>query len=233
MSKISIIVNSYNPTLQQSHMTMACLAAIRKFTEPPYELVVVCSPSDEGFNLPIRDEYGVLNLDQEVVIKNEHNKNVYECYNMGAKAASGDLLFFIQSDVYVHEETINKLAKYLKKYDMAFPQQVPISRADVEQIYEIEDAGETHVGGRDAGLLAITREAFDRAGGWDERFRNLLGEAAFYSRCADAGVSWTCQTNAFITHIMAGNNLLKKDEIYNDEMAFDAKLLKEEYGIGS
>lgn len=216
---ISIILNSYNPTPQAVHMTMACLAAIRKFTDPDYELIVV----DNAPTLAIRDEYGVLNL--ENVIVNEENQNVYYSYDQGAKAAKGDKLFFIQSDVFVHERTINKLAYYLTCYDAVFPQQIPISRADVLQIYALGDGELAHIGQRDAGLIGMTKEAYERCGGWDTRYHNLLGEAAFFARWDDHGVSWTDRTNAFITHIMAGSNLSKDPSLYNEEMAHDAELL--------
>lgn len=221
--KFSVILNAYDTNKAQRHMTMACLAAIRKFTDGPYEIVVV----DNAKQWEIRDEYKVLNIDKKIEIP---LTTVYDSYNIGAEAASSDVLMFIQSDVFVHEQTLNKLYEYTKKWDMAFPQQVPISREDVLRICNVNDGYETHIGGRDAGLIAITREAFERSGKWDGRFRNLLGEKAFFQRCDEAGVSWTDHTNAFITHIMAGNNLLKTDGLYNEEMAFDAGLGKKEYG---
>lgn len=221
--EFSVILNSYNPTRAHLHMTMACLAAIRKFTEEPYEIIVV----DNTPELQIRDDYKV--LQPYTLIQNQENHTVYESYNQGAEVAKADKLFFIQSDVFVHERTLNKLAVYLDEHDMVFPQQVPISREDVKQIYEVNDGEQTHVGGRDAGLLGITKDAFNKAGGWDGRFKNLLGEKAFFIRCDRAGVNWTCQTNAFITHIMAGNNLTKEDGLYNREMDFDAQLIRSEY----
>jgi GT2 family glycosyltransferase len=202
---------------------MACLAAIRKFTDPEYEIIVVDNTPD----LKIRDDYHV--LEPYTLIQNTENHTVYESYNQGAAVANGDKLMFIQSDVFVHERTINKLAVYLEEYDMAFPQQIPLTRETVKEIYKIPNGGTTEVGWRDAGLLAITKEAFIRSGGWDGRFRNLLGEKAFYLRCDKAGVTWTAQTNAFITHIMAGNNLTKEENLYNEEMDFDAQLMRKEY----
>lgn len=225
---ISIILNSYNPTRVHLHMTMACLAAITKFTDDPYEIIVVDN-CPEGVDVPlvIRDDYKVLH--PYTYILNKENQTVYHCYNQGAELAKYDKLVFIQSDVYCHERTINKLVTYLDKYDMAFPQQVPISRENVKEIYEIQDGEDTAIGGRDAGMLAITKEAFNKAGGWDSRFRNLLGEKAFYISCDKAGITWTSQTNAFITHIMAGNNLTKEDGLYNSEMDYDATLIRSDY----
>lgn len=229
---ISIILNSYNPTRTHLHMTMACLAAITKFTDDPYEIIVIdnapenlIDTSDPIFK--IRDDYKVLH--PYTYVLNKENQNVYHCYNQGAELAKYDKLVFIQSDVYCHERTINKLVKYLDEWDMAFPQQVPVSRQDVKDIYKVNDGVLTRIGARDAGMLAITKEAFTRTGGWDDRFHNLLGEAAFFARCANAKVDWTDQTNAFITHLMAGNNLQKEEGLYNKEMHYDSKLLKEYY----
>lgn len=218
---ISIILNTYDTTRVQRHMTQQCIAAIRKYTDGEYELIIV----DNEPTLNFYHEYDIYK--PYTYIEVTPKENVYASYNRGAKAAKGDILMFIQNDVFVHERTINKLAAYLKEWDMAFPQQYPITRDDVRQINQLEDGWIAHVGWRDAGLLAITREAFERSGGWDERFHNLLGEAAFYSRCDKAGVSWTDRTNAFITHIMAGNNLAKDEGLYNEEMDHDAELLKE------
>lgn len=219
-TRFSIILNCYDVDAVQRHQTMACLAAIRKFTEAPYEIIVV----DNEPTLPIRDEYKVL---QPYTLIETPLKTVYESYNMGAAAATTDFLFFIQNDVYVHEKTLNRLMKYFKKYDVVFPQQVPISRLDVKEIYKTPTGRDTHVGQRDAGLIGITREGFEKTGGWDGRFRNLLGEAAFYTRIDDAGLTWTDRTTAIITHLMAGNNLRKDAGLYNEEMAHDAKLLEE------
>ena len=219
----SVILNAYDTNKAQRHMTMACLAAIRKFTDMPYEIVVV----DNAKQWEIRDEYKVLNIDKVIEIPLH---TVYESYNIGAKEAQSDVFMFIQSDVFVHEGTLNKLLLYLSNWDMAFPQQVPISREDALKISSTVDGTSTHIGARDAGLVAITREAFKRAGGWDGRFRNLLGEKAFFQRCDEAGVIWTDHATAFITHIMAGNNLQKEEGLYNEEMDFDSKLGKEEYG---
>lgn len=218
--KFSIILNCYDVDMVQRHQTMACLAAIRKFTEPPYEIIVV----DNAPVHRIRDEYYVLEPYTLIEVPLE---TVYESYNRGAAAATTDYFFFIQNDVYVHEKTLNRLMKYLKKWDVVFPQQIPISRMDVKEIYKTPTGRDTHIGGRDAGLLGITREAFEKTGGWDGRFCNLLGEAAFYAKIDDAGLSWTDRTTAFITHLMAGNNLRKEEGLYNEEMAHDAKLLEE------
>lgn len=220
---ISIILNSYAPTKALRHMDMACVAAIRKFTDGDYEIIIVDNDQSHRF----RDDYGV--LAPYTLIENTENHTCYESYNQGAAIAKGEFLVFTQSDVFCNERTINKLVAYLDEYDVAFPQQLELTREAVKQLYKMPDAHITDHGWRDAGMLAITREAFDKVGGWDGRFQNMLGEAAFYQKMETAHLSWTASTNAIITHIMAGNNLTKDASVYNPQMEHDAKLLAEEY----
>jgi glycosyltransferase involved in cell wall biosynthesis len=216
---ISIILNTYDTTRVQRHMTQQCIACINKYTDGPYELILVDNEPTIAFDHEYDDVYTYTRITVDP------KETVYASYNRGAVAAKGDILMFIQNDVFVHERTINKLAAYLEDWDVAFPQQYPITRDDVLDIYDVPDGGVTAVGWRDAGLLAITRSAFDKSGGWDERFHNLLGEAGYYQILDDAGISWTDRTNAFVTHIMAANNLSKDTETYNKEMEHDAKIL--------
>jgi hypothetical protein len=41
----SVILNRWDMTKVSAHMSMACLAAIRKFTDEPYEIIVVNNTS--------------------------------------------------------------------------------------------------------------------------------------------------------------------------------------------
>lgn len=221
--EFSIILNAYDTDKAQRHMTIACIGDIVRFTDQCYELIVV----DNEPQWAIRDDYKVFPKYKTITINPK--KTVYESYNIGAKVAKSDKLMFIQSDVFVHERTLNKLSIYLNKWDMCFPQQIELSRYDTLEVMTTPDGEQAPIGWRDAGLLAITKKAFTKAGGWDGRFHNLLGEKAFFQRCADVDVSWTDQTNAFISHIKAGNNLRKTAELYNDEMDFDAQLIRSDY----
>lgn len=218
---ISIILNSYSPLKSQRHSDIACIADIRRFTDSEVEIIIVDNDQTHRF----RDDYGVL----APYFLFDFTGNVYASYNYGASMATGNKLMFIQNDVFVHERAIDKLAVYLDDWDVCYPQQIELTRKQVKQIYDTPEGQPVGFGWRDAGLLAITREAFDKSGGWDERFNNMLGERAYYHRIDQAGLSWTDQTNAIVTHIKAGTNLSKPDDIYNQEMAHDAEIIKEFY----
>lgn len=218
---ISIILNCYDTQKWQRHMSMACIADIRRFTDAEVEIIIVDNDQTHRF----RDDYNVLKPYK--IIENKVNRNVYASYNQGARLAQADKLMFIQNDVYVHERCIDKLSTYLDTWDAAFPQQIELTREAIKHLYSLKDGEMAEFGWRDAGLLAITREAFDKIGGWDERYHNLLGEAGMFKKFNDFGVNWTDRTNAIVTHIKAANNLSKNENLYNQEMDHDALLLKE------
>lgn len=215
---ISCILNSYSPLKSQRHADIACVADLRRFTDAEIEIIIVDNDQTHRF----RDDYGVL---APYTLIEQPNQNVYKSYNIGAEIAQGDKLMFIQNDVYVHERCIDQLAVYLDSWDVAFPQQIELSREQVKYLYTLKDGEMAKFGWRDAGLLAITRQAFDKVGGWDDRYHNMLGEAAFYQRMDAHHLSWTDRTNAIVSHVKAGTNLSKDDETYNKEMEHDARIL--------
>ena len=221
----SIILKSFNPNLFHSQMTMACLGAIRQFTDrKDYELIVI----DNAPKSPIRDEYKVLRLDEEKYVRNEEDRGVGASYNQGAALAEGKYLVFIQSDLFVTEGWLPNLIWYLKNgWDVAYPHQIPHTREDIKFLYKCP-FDKVPWGYRDAGVLAITREGFDKTGGWHEKLK-ILQETDFYHKIDKAGLRWTCQTKSIINHICAGTNFSAKPrEQWDAEFGEDRKILDEE-----
>ena len=223
MKKVSIVVTSYIQSRFQCHMTMSCLANVTRYTDPKdYELILM-SDSEKH---PVRDDYHVLKIDK--YIKTE-GMGYTKSMNEGAKLATGDILCFLQNDVFVWRDWLTDLRWYLdnKAADCVIPDQVPRSFEEVEKLRNLSMLNATKYGSRDAGCLMITKEAFDKTGGWNEDL-SLLCDKDFYERMAKAGVSQidTCRT--MISHICAATNLDRLDnkpEEYAQMMDKDAKLL--------
>ena len=228
MNKVSIIVSCFNNNKTACHMSMLCLDHIRKFTDPPYQLIVIDPVSKE----PIRDDYKTLLLDnppESIWLKPDPDPGYTGGMNLGASKANGDVLVFIQNDVFVREGWLSDLLWYIENgFECVFPDQVPRDRQYVLDSYK-RDYGdpESKKGGRDAGLLMITKKAFERTGGWNEEL-GLLCDKDFYDRMNKAGVSWTDTNKVFISHIMAGTNRQLLDdnpEEYDKRMKKDADKL--------
>lgn len=226
--KVSIIISCWNQKKPQDHFSMLCLDHIRKFTDPPYQLIVI----DPVPKLPIRDDYHTLLLDNppdSIWLKLKKDPGYTKGMNMGVDLADGDILVFIQNDVFVREGWLTDLLKYIEQgWECVFPDQIPQTREYVLASYKRDFLDpESRKGGRDAGLMMITKEAFLRCGGWDESL-SLLAEKDFYNRMGQAGVKWTDTNKVFITHIMAGTNrqLLDDDpKEYDRRMTKDSKIL--------
>lgn len=224
MRKVSVIVTAYIQNRFQCHMTMACLAAVAKFTDTNnYELILM----SDSEKYPVRDDYKVLKIDKYIKTEGE---SYTQAMNHGAKEATGDVLVFLQNDVFVNEGWLEDLLYYIeeKNFDVVFPDQVPRSREYVLETYKRElDDPESMKGGRDAGLMMITRKIFDKVGGWNEDL-TLLCERDMYERLGEIGAEWTDTNKVIITHIMAGTNLWRLDEKpqeYDDMMKKDADIL--------
>jgi len=210
-------------------MTMTAIDCIGKYTNPDeYELIVVDPEPTE----PIRNEYKV--LPEYAHLTPSPDPDYASCMNLGAKEAKYDYLVFIQNDVFVHEGWLPGLRQYLESsdFDVVFPDQVPRSRQFVLDSYQVDPFGPEILGGRlvgarDAGLIMMTREMFDKVGGWGEGM-SLLAERDMFERLGKAGMRQAQTTKVYITHIMAATNLLGQfydSKSYADRMEKDAKRL--------
>jgi len=221
--KTSIIVTAYIQSRYQAHMTMTCVGNVTKFTDPEdYELILM----SDSEKFPVRDDYRVLKIDKYIKTEGE---SYTQAMNHGAREATGDVLVFLQNDVFVHEGWLPRLLQYVEKgFDVVFPDQVPRSREYIKATYDRDPfEPESLKGGRDAGLMMITRESFDKVNGWNGEL-TLLAERDMYERLGAIGVNWTDTNKVQITHIMAGTNLNRLDEKpdeYNEMMTKDANIL--------
>lgn len=219
----TIIMTSYNQTLWQSQMTMASVANVTRYTEPEeYELILM----SDSEKFTVRDDYKVLKIDR---YERTEGFNYTKSMNEGAKLAKGDYLVFLQNDVFVHEGWLPDLRYYLEKgiSECIWPDQMPRSRVFVKQSYSMSYDIAMQFGSRDAGLMMITKKAFQRTGGWDEEL-TLLAERDFYNRLAMASVVTKDTCKVMVTHIMAASNLYRmavNPEEYNNMMRKDAKKL--------
>lgn len=224
----SVIMTAKIRNHTEAHMTMTAVDMISKFTNKnEYELIVVDPEPTEA----IRDDYKVL-------VKYTHltpspDPDYGSCMNLGASIAKGKYLAFIQNDVFVSEGWLSGLRQYLEKgYDVVWPDQIPRSREYILETYKLDpfDPEILHgkyIGARDAGLIMMTREIFDKVGGWGEGM-SLLAERDMYEKLQNIGYKSVQTTKVYIAHIMGATNWLQhKDdkEGYDKRMGADAKRL--------
>lgn len=211
-------MTSYNQTRPLSHMTMASIANVTRYTDPEdYELILMSEDEKE----PVRDDYKVLKIDKYIKTQGvEYAASM----NMGAKEAKGDYLVFLQNDVFVWEGWLPNLRYYLETgFECVWPDQMPRSREFVKQAQLMAYDVAMKFGSRDAGLMMITREAFDKVGGWNDQL-SILAEKDFYQRLGDHGIKMTDTCKVMISHIMGGSTN-QNTERFHQRMDKDAKKL--------
>src|SRR5258708_1503712 len=105
--KTSIIMTCYNQTPWLAHCTMAAIANVTRYTNPDeYELILM----SDSEKFPIRDDYHVLKIDR---YEKTQGMSYTKSMNEGAKLATGDVLVFLQNDVFVWEGWLSTMRGYI------------------------------------------------------------------------------------------------------------------------
>ena len=96
--KISIII----PVYQGGIAFAQCLDAVHRYGSLAYEVIIVIDgPDDRSAFLAARSGHRVIQL--------SHNSGPAKARNVGAQAAVGDILFFLDADVALGQETLYQI----------------------------------------------------------------------------------------------------------------------------
>jgi hypothetical protein len=104
----------------------------------------------------------------------------------------------MHNDVFVWEGWLSKLLYEIEGRGdgVVMPHQGITTRENVLKSYK-----ERGHGNDDAGMILMSRETFDKTGGWDERFKAIYQEVPFRSRFPR---NFICADQYIITHIGCG-----------------------------
>jgi GT2 family glycosyltransferase len=106
ISKISIIIVTWNT----ARITQKCVQTINKFLDNP-EIIVVDNGSTD-------DTVKIVSKEKNVkIIENRANLGFSKANNIGLKYASNELVLFMNSDIELKDDSINKLIKYFETKD--------------------------------------------------------------------------------------------------------------------
>lgn len=94
----SIIIPTYNGL----HLLIPCVEAIRRFTEVPYEIIIVDNGSSDGTT-----EYGL--REELILVAMPDNTGFPAACNRGLSIASGDQLLLLNNDVIVSPRWLSNM----------------------------------------------------------------------------------------------------------------------------
>lgn len=96
--EISVVIPAFNAAKTLGK----CLDAFSSSTKKPKEIIVVNDNSNDN-TLEIANRYVT------TILNNNGENGANICRNIGANAATGDIVLFIDSDVQIHPDTIEKI----------------------------------------------------------------------------------------------------------------------------
>ncbi len=200
---ISVIVPAYNAegTLGE------CLAGLAASTRAPYEIIVVDDAStDRSREIANRANVRVIALDA--------NLGAARAKNRGANVASGDILFFTDSDILVKPDALGILAERLTGANLTgvvgvLDGEIPFQDfASRFKNYWMNFtyarlAPEKTVGLFYTSAAAIRREVFAQLGGFDENYHgaSLIEDSEFGQRLWQGGARVVIEPRVAVIHL--------------------------------
>lgn len=168
---LSVIVPAYEAAADLP----ACLAALDRSTHRPHEILVVDDGSRDGTGR-IASRAGAT-----VLVVPGGPRGPAAARNIGARAASGDVLVFLDADVAVHADALDRLVRYFARepgvaaifgsYDDRPARPGIVSRYRNLLHHFVHQHGRREATTFWAGCGAMRRDVFFAAGGFDERYR--------------------------------------------------------------
>jgi glycosyltransferase involved in cell wall biosynthesis len=167
---VSVVIASYNAGLFLGR----ALTSLSASTTPPLEVIVVDDCSTDGSAAPSLTPTAT-------VIRTSVNGGPARARNLGAQSARGEILFFMDSDVCMHPDTLERVYQEFERnnspdavigaYDDA-----PAARNFLSQYRNLMHCFVHRTGSREAftfwsGCGAIRRDVFVQFGGFDERYK--------------------------------------------------------------
>ncbi len=199
--RISVVI----PTRNGALTLPACLESLRAASLPPAEIIVVDDASSDATG-DIARRYGC------GVIRTDENIGAARAKNRGARAATGDVLFFTDDDVIVSPDALARLAEdfddarvagVVGLLDRAIPFEDFASHfKNLWMRFTYARMPRTRIGLFYTSVAAMRREIFLALGGFDENYRgaSLAEDTEFGQRAWAAGHTIVLDPRVSVTH---------------------------------
>ena len=198
--QFSVIVCTHNGGARIAN----CLRAIAEMDGAPFETIVVDDGSDDDTANIVARSFPYVRL------LSIPPSGLSAARNIGAKAATGDILAFTDDDCEPDCEWLVRLGKAFLDPEIAAaggPNLPPPARTSIEAVIRSAPGAPSHVLFDDTRAehlpgckIAVRRTAFDAIGGFDPIFRTAGDDVDFCWRLSDAGHRLGFVPGAFVWH---------------------------------
>lgn len=108
--KVSIIIPVYNVEKYLSR----CIKSVLEQTYKNLEIIIVDDGAKDNSSI-MCDEYAA--IDNRITVIHKQNGGLSSARNVGIELATGDVLFFLDSDDYLSKECVEKMVNLMEKYN--------------------------------------------------------------------------------------------------------------------
>lgn len=167
--KVSVII----PTRNREKIVYKCMKYILRQDYSPYEILVIDDGSKDNTEKVLKE---FLSYENFRYIPLSERKGPAFCRNLGVRESNGDLIIFIDSDIFVRSDFISNHVRAHRNHTeeiVAVGPVIAISEIDQELSYKgsILDFSNAYFA---SGNASILRDTFIKVGGFDEVF-NVYG----------------------------------------------------------
>ena len=195
---ISVVIPSYNC----SKTIGKCLEAVLSSTYDPFEVVVVDDASTD-------DSIEVISTFPCRLIRFDRHAGASKARNTGARASTGEIIFFIDADCIVEKDTLSRVQKAFTgqegvvvggsytpvSYDSNFFsifQSIYINYSELKRTEP--DYIATHA-------MAIEKRSFEKSSGFPEQFLPIIEDVEFSHRLRRSGYRLLMDPDILVRHI--------------------------------
>ncbi|MFA5047528.1 MAG: glycosyltransferase family 2 protein [Patescibacteria group bacterium] len=206
-----VIINFRTPDL-----TCQCLDSIFKYCHGDFEVILIDNASGDDSLTLLKSAIS----DSVKLIENSANLGFARANNQGAALASGELLFFLNSDTVIEDDILLPLGRFFNEnrevavssprlfVDGATPQLKAYGRFPkllnlVFKNFRLKAAQESdlNIDWVSGAALIIRRDVFKQAGGWDEKFFMYMEDTDLCWRVKEMGHKVSLCSQARIIHL--------------------------------
>lgn len=191
--RLSIIIPNYNG----SKTIEKCIDSVYAQKIKIEQLIVVDDASTDNSVGLVKDKFPEVR-----VIEHSRNYGVAKARNDGIKNSDGDLLLFVDSDVYLSNSCIEEMLKYVNEFDIVYPT-VFFENGDV--LSPASSNEKAYI--RRSPVFLIKREALNKLDEFfDENYFIYYEDVDFFMRCYLAGLKSKYINTATAYHIIISHS---------------------------